>query len=416
MPTWKGVRPFIAATLLAAPGCGSADGGPAVTVRDSAGVKIVESSRPAADDGWEVDAEPSLEIGVADGDPAHQLSGVRGAIRLAGGGVVVASGDAHELRFFDARGTFVGAAGRKGEGPGEFQSIEAAMAYRGDSVAVWDAAAWRLSVFAADGSFGRSATVQGITSITARLKGTFPDGSFLLAPTGSLDDYLRTDEGERRDSVSYVRVAADGSPADTLGRHASMEYVTRSSGNVIMPRPVLLGRDSHAGVGHGRVFLAESDRFRIDVKSPTGTALLSIRRPGELRAPSREELARAREESEHGRRTQERAARLPGTGRPGDGSEDLPVRPTIPAFDRLLVDSQGHLWVRDYLLSSDDEPRWSVYDREGKWVATARTPARLEVYQIGPDWVLGRARDEMDVEYVRVHPLRRVAAGGALDA
>jgi hypothetical protein len=36
-----------------------------------------------------------------------------------------------------------------------------------------------------------------------------------------------------------------------------------------------------------------------------------------------------------------------------------------------------------------------------------QTPAGLTVYQIGPDWILGRVRDELDVESVRVYRLVR---------
>lgn len=400
---------FVFFSLIVSGGaaCGAGGGEPAPVVRDSAGVRIVESRRPAAGDAdaWRVDEQPTVEVGVAEGAPEYQLSGVRGAVRLANGAVVVANGHSRELRFYDARGRFVRSAGGPGGGPGEFQSLDALVAYRGDSVAVWDPEPWRISVFGPDGRFGRMATVRDVTSLTAGLKAAFADGSFLLAPTGNMEDVLRTDMGERRDSVVYMRLTANGALADTLARSASLEYVAIRSGNNIMLRPVLFGRDSFVGVGVNRVFVAESDRFRIDVVDPRGTPFMSIRRSGELRPASRAELEQVRAESEEARRAQARAAGLAVA----TSEERLPVRPTVPAFDRLIVDAQGCLWVRDFAIGSGDALRWSVFDAQGRWVATAQTPAGVEIYQIGPDWILGRGRDDLGVESVRLYRLWRGA-------
>lgn len=388
--------------------CGSAEGKSAEAVRDSAGVRIVEGAAPAFDaaPAWRVDQEPALQVGIAEGAAEYQLAGVRGALRLADGGVVIANSHSSELRFYDPRGRFVRAVGKEGGGPGEFTSLDGLVAYRGDSIAVWDAAAWRLSVFGPDGGFGRTATVSGLNSIVARIKGAFPDGSFLLAAAGSAQGFLNAGQGERRDSVSYLRFAADGAFADSLARHAAQEYVTLRSSDQILVRPVLLGRDSYVAAGGGRVFAGQSDAFRIDGLDPRGTPVMSIRRPGELRTPSRDELSRTRAAAEQAGQNQARSAGLAAIPR----TEPLPARPTVPAFDRMVVDQQGNLWVREFVLHLGDAPRWSVFDPQGRLVSTAQTPAGVEVYQIGPDWILGRGLDDLDVESVRVYRLRREAA------
>jgi hypothetical protein len=384
--------------------CDSAEGRSTEAVRDSAGVRIVESraavvgSVPA----WRVDPQPVMQIGVAEGAPEHQLAGVRGAVRLADGGVVVANGHSKEVRYYDARGRFVRAVGKQGRGPGEFATLDGVVAYRGDSVAVWDVGSWRLTVFGPDGGFGRMATVQGVTSLVGRLKGALPDGSFVLAAAGSMSNYLRTDAGERRDSVSYLRFAADGTFADTLARHAAQEHVAFQSPEQILIRPILFGRDSYVGIGAAQVFVGQSDAFRIDGLDPRGTPVMSIRRLGELRTPSRDELARARAASDAAGQAQAREA---GAGAPR--VDPVPARPTIPAFDRMIVDHQDHLWVRDFVLSPQDAQRWSVFDPQGRLVATAQTPAGVEVYQVGPNWILGRVLDDLDVEYVRMYRLSR---------
>ncbi|MBW3569577.1 MAG: hypothetical protein KY467_00600, partial [Gemmatimonadetes bacterium] len=185
---------FALAAVLAASACrdGAASASDAPP-RDSAGVRIVQSARPAWGDQrpWTVQPEPALQIGTVDGPAEHQLTGVTGAVRLAGGGIVVANGGAQELRFYDGQGRLVRAVGRAGGGPGEFQTLDALVPYRGDSVAAWDTRQRRLSVFGADGGLGRVLTVQQVQGVSALLRGALHDGSVVLEPTATLDAFLR---------------------------------------------------------------------------------------------------------------------------------------------------------------------------------------------------------------------------------
>jgi hypothetical protein len=416
--TSTGVRLCLAAAILAAVGCSAERGVSAAAVRDSSGVRIVENREPLAgkESAWRVEPRPALEIGAVEGAPEYQLSGVRGVVRLRDGRVAVANGDTRELRFYDAQGRFVRSAGGPGGGPGEFQSLDGIVAYRGDSLAAWDSGPRRVSVFAPDGSFGRAITLQDVNGATVRLRAAFADGSLLLASAGSIASYLRMGSGEHRDSVTYLRFTAGGTSADTVGRHASREYILIGTDELILPRPVLFGRDSYVGVWRDRVFMGESDRFRVDVVDPRGKLVMSIRRPGEPRPASSDDLARARADAERGRRTQERAARASGALLPPLPKDLPPARSTIPAFDRFVVDSQGNLWLRNYLIGTDDPQRWAVFDTSGQWVTTVETPPSVEIYQIGPDWLLGRGRDELDVEYVRLYPLRRHSGTSAAES
>jgi hypothetical protein len=392
---------------LAVNGCGSRPEGAMESVRDSAEVRIVESraESPGEAPAWQVDEEQGMRIGVAEGAAEYQLGGVRGAVRLREGGVVIANSQMSALRYYDSAGRFAWAVGRDGSGPGEFKALDGLAAYRGDSVAVWDRALWRLTVVGPDGGVGRTVNVHGLNSVVARLRGALSDGSFVLAAAGSAEDFLRNDPGERRDSVSYLRFTPDGVLADTLDRRAAEEYVTARSGHHILIRPVLFGRDSHVAVGGDRVFVGQSDEFRIDVMDRDGTQVMSIRRTGELRTPTRQELARARSEADAAGDAHVRTTGASGSPR----TEPLPARATVPAFDRLIVDQENHLWVRDFLVSPTDSSRWSVYASEGHRVATVQTPPGVEIYQVGSDWILGRGRDDLDVEIVLLYRLRRGA-------
>ena len=95
------------------------------TVRDSAGIPIVENSGPAWSEGqpWSFGTEPTLRIGTVEGDPNYIFERVRGATRMDDGTIVVLESGTNELRLFDGNGSFVRNLGGTGEGPGEFRFL-----------------------------------------------------------------------------------------------------------------------------------------------------------------------------------------------------------------------------------------------------------------------------------------------------
>jgi hypothetical protein len=146
-----------AMVLLAACGAGP-DRSPTVVVRDSAGVRIVESKGAAWRTGeeWRVDSRPLLEIGQVDGDPPYQFFHVSGVELLPDGGVVVVDGGSAQLRRYGPDGRHLWSAGGRGAGPGEFQQPVYLGRYDDGSFAVWDRRLARLTVIDADGRVVRT--------------------------------------------------------------------------------------------------------------------------------------------------------------------------------------------------------------------------------------------------------------------
>jgi hypothetical protein len=82
----------------------------------------------------------------------------------------------------------------------------------------------------------------------------------------------------------------------------------------------------------------------------------------------------------------------------------MPFPKTMPEFTALHVDPSGGIWVRDYGDSTKAES-WEAFDRTGRWLGTVAMPAGLDVFGIGLDYVLGRVKDEDDVESVQLYRL-----------
>jgi hypothetical protein len=88
---------------------------------------------------------------------------------------------------------------------------------------------------------------------------------------------------------------------------------------------------------------------------------------------------------------------------------DMRFRAAIPAHaQRMYADALGNLWLQAYQLPGHDGPStWLVFDTDGQWLGTVDMPAAFTVNEIGPDYVLGVARDSLDVQYVRMYRLEK---------
>jgi len=65
------------------------------------------------------------------------------------------------------------------------------------------------------------------------------------------------------------------------------------------------------------------------------------------------------------------------------------------------------VWVDALRRPGDPAATWSVFDRSDGWLGDLRLDARLELLDIGPDFLLVFLRDDLDVEYVRHVALHR---------
>lgn len=94
-----------------------------------------------------------------------------------------------------------------------------------------------------------------------------------------------------------------------------------------------------------------------------------------------------------------------------DAVARLPAPDSTELFRRVRVSSYGQLWVREPVEPDATVIGWRVYDMNAAEIGRVRLPARFEVLDYGPDYLLGRSQDNLDVEYVQL--LRMDAPGAA---
>lgn len=396
--------PLLVLLAWAALACGRT-GAPreASTVRDSAGVRIVENLREAWTTPWQVDPWPTLSIGSVGGDPDHLLDGVVGAVGLPGGGVAVANEGSLELLFYDEEGNLVQRAGGRGGGPGEFRSLLWLSRYEADSVLAVDVWSQRVSYFDAGGHFGRSVRLEPNAEIPfPRPVGVFSDGSF-LATQGTFRLGGEPPVRVERTRHPLFRYASDGKSAILLGSFPGPEWAIAPIGprGQWERRGRPFGCQTAFAAAGDRFYVGDNATYEIRAYSAAGDLLQVIRKaavplrldPADVQAYQDSALAAAADAVQ---RRQRQAL-----------FDNLPPPPaTYPAYaPELQIDAELNLWVRESSRPGEPRSRWSVFSAGGELLGTVLMPPGIHVLEIGADYVLGLQRDELDVEYVKRYRL-----------
>lgn len=393
---------FLAIVTVATLGaCAAGDASrAAVTVRDSAGVEIVENAAPPWDQTpvWRASPEPVVEIGMVEGDPRYELDRVRTAVRLDDGRIVLANEGTHELRFYDRDGAYLSAAGRRGEGPGEFGAMSGLSRFRGDSLLVWDRRLRRFTVWTDDGEFARSVRLGEQVGYNPNVEGVFDDGSVLVSEF-ILDPPV---EGSKQQYSNLYRLSSDGEVMDSLGRYPSQEMMMMElPGGRRRVLSIAFGPTLDVAVTGGGVFVGLERGPEVGFHAPDGTLRRSVR----WAAPRREvtgevidgyeaEMMRGTEDDEDARR------------RARAWLDQMIYAPVIPPYDGLEADPAGRLWARRREAVEDDSPdRWLVFDADGRMLGVAELPNEFWIFEVGRDYVLGVVLDELGVIHVRLHDL-----------
>lgn len=399
------VRAGACMVLGAAAACGGDAASAGFVVRDSAGIRIVQNERPAwrEREAWRVSADPVVEVGVTEGEAAYQFGEVADALRLGNGTLLVADGQANELRAFDANGRFLRTIGRRGGGPGEFAGLSHLMLLPGDTVAAFDYRAGRLSFFAPSGDFVRSVNLGPLDGrLPPKPVGILGDGSLLVAPM--FNPSFTNSPKPSRDTITLARFSADGKQAASLARVLGEETITLASSQMATRQRVPFGLGSWYAAQGARVLVADNARYELAERAPDGRVTRLIRRAAE-----REPVTEADREAF----LEQRRAAASSAGRFREAQERVIRAMTFPErkahFTGLLLDPAGNAWVERPAAPGADTP-WDVFDAQGRWLGTVAVPAELRVRQIGTDFLAGVWRDELDVPRVRVHRIEKPAS------
>jgi hypothetical protein len=404
--------------------CTVADGSlPRATVSDSTGVRIVENrgSQWVGDDRWTVSREPSVTIGVLDGDAEYQLYTVAAVTRQSDGTIVLIDGS-RRVRRYGATGGFLGEFGGEGSGPGEFIDPEVLLIGPGDSIDVGDVRLSRVTRFSPTGGLAGTRTLD-LPAVAEAIGPTF--FPYDARPLPGERMLVRFADGTGKGSGKVAALKGPGDAVEGVIRPPSgaailaSDFVTIESrfefaGGELSPLPAAAGsvpvppaQAKQAVIAAdprgSRVCVGDQARPEVTCLTNGGSTIIRWETlPAPVTEGEIEDWIVTTTATWAGKMSDDEARKL---------LEEV-VQPTErPAYLGLMLDHVGNLWVEQNPpdRGEADPISFLVFDPDGTQLGEIVLPP-LDVKEIGIDYVLGVHRDELGVEYVRQHTL--VKPGG----
>jgi hypothetical protein len=390
----------VLAVILALPSCHADPEVDPVSVRDSAGVRIVElPDTPGPEiERWTIDERSAVSIGVIEGPDEYVLPNVVGGTVLDDGTIVldVFTPGLFELRYYDAGGTFITSAGHYGEGPFEVGELgpRGTLRLPGDSILVVGADS-RYAVFGPRAEHGRQGRLPHLAGGFLAV-GALDSGQIVYH--GWIETMTRPDGWRRFRERGVIADLESDSAIEAVqmwGRIGWHDPDNRVYTNPFTP-------DAYVTGSAGVVWAAASEADEVRAYAPDGS----------LRTVVRLTKARTRVTRSVRKRYKEVVLRQVGEDRRRELRRHLAraeYPETMPLIQGLKSDREGNAWVRRYEPRySEEDERWDVFSPSGTWLRTVVIPFdRLGLGSCQRAWreVTCDIVWEVDAHYILMHLL-----------
>lgn len=407
LPPLGRVGVLVSVLILLTSGC--RPGGEArvgTTVRDSAGVRVVEHPQGSLDGigvwgvldtVWSLAGEPD----VGSGNP----SGVTDAILIDTLRVAVLSRIDKATYIFSRETHVPVVVGREGDGPGEFRSPVELIHWAGDEFGVWDDAASVVTVYDGEGEMvEREAlppqyTIQRGQRLVGRVNGggiVAPITPLELEVVGSRRHPLVV--GLHQDSL-HLRLFPPGEPRPLdLISLPGVDRVGTGKGRSANEWAPLFGRRPLAAIAGGEVVVAAADRFSL--RYLVGPEVVQDVRMA-YQAPIATRQAKSEAIQAWGDTVRMRS---PVFRRPRDDDpSQLTTRDTLPVFAGIIGEASGALWVALYP-EDYSERLWVCMGPEGDLLGRIALGAEVKILDVRFPFLLVRIPE--DYGLTSIHMLR----------
>ncbi len=315
-------------------------------------------------------------------------------------------------------GSLVRTIGRRGEGPGEFESVNRFFVGRDGSYTVLGNFDRRVDLLEPDGGFRRRIDVRTGMILT---EAVFPDGALLISQVFRVDwsnmaasGPLTEEEGR---PLWVLPFPFDGEP-EVLYRAWQLPDTEIISGNS-SERVFYAGRAFEPPLAFdlltdGRMALVDSIGYRVKLIDRGGEVTGAIERPI---APLRATEAIREAERERYREIHPDASASAASGADGwrrEGAESLDFADEVPVLRSLRVDWEDRIWVERTGPTGGDDGPIDIVTPEGDYIGTLSPDGLRIPAAFGPDGLMAFVEtDELGVPAVRVVRLVRLEAAAA---
>jgi len=292
---------------------------------------------------------------VGGGDkPEESFADISALDVLTDGTAYVLDAKDSRVKVFDAKGKFVRAFGKAGQGPGEFNQPVGILITPENEVLVEDALNQRLAIFSLEGTFIRqvsTAKALGLSGIQMDGRGLIVARSMGIGEAGKMSMDVKTYDKEFNPKVQL----------------ASVEFPISLQAKI---NPFLAMKLLYALDGQGRLYFGSNRDYEIKVVSPEGKILRTISRdydPVPITQADKDEMLKL----------------VPNV--PGVNVKDMIQFPdAYPAFGNFVLADEGRLLVRTYDKGrAKKEFFWDVFDAAGRYIAKIPISEEIRLWRDG---------------------------------
>lgn len=358
----------------------------------------------SADDpsGLSVEPTPVVSIGVEEGEEPYQLDRVFDALVTTDGRIVVSNSSSSELRVFDSTGTYLSTIGRRGAGPMEFAEFsQGRLHLNANQVLAVDEGAFRVHILSPDLEY-RETRRFTLYPDTPRpfFRGLAPNGDWIAqAFTGG--GTLRGEPGQvLQSSYQMMRYDSLGAMQDSIiALPSRTRIVNEHQGSVHFPY-LPLSAEPLVAVDGDRLIIVAGNAPALEIHGIDGTlhAQHVWNRPRVRVGDIWDEWKRQSAVAMTGQRDSARYADF--------HDKAIPLPEFAPLYVGVQVDPAGRIWLERFRMPLDSVRRWDVLDADGSLLGAAETPRDVTVLRFARDLLVGRHRDPLGVERVRLYRVR----------
>ncbi len=258
------------------------------------------------------------------------------------------------VKVFDAKGKFLRAFGKAGQGPGEMNQPVGILITPENEVLVEDALNQRLAVFGLDGTFSRhisTAKALGLSGIQMDGRGLIVARSMGLGEAGKISMDVKTYDKDFNPKVKL----------------ASFEFPVSLQAKI---NPFSAMNLLYALDGQGRLYFGSQPGYEIKVLSLEGKPLKTIGREYDQVPITKEDK-------------DEMLGLIPNVS--GVNVRDMIQFPEhFPPFGNFVLADEGRLLVRTYEKGrAKKEYYWDVFDAEGRYIAKVPIVHEIRLWRDG---------------------------------
>jgi hypothetical protein len=372
-----------------------------MAILPSIGILLLAAVQFSVDGPERIGVVEDLRIGARNG-PAALTAVTSIAVDAKGHLVYVGQPREKLVRVFDARtGDLTGTIGRRGSGPGEFQTVSR-LSIKSDTLCVADKTQQRISLFTLN---GRHIATERIVLPPLRRFGR-AISAIMLGPRDLVWGEALLNMGSvaagRTTRSPIVQMTREGE----LVRVVDERDVTGTMTAAAFGGGILIFLQPFANQGHLRALAPDGSALVVVETLEGQSAILVTKIAAEGDTLFSRRLAhtpRPITESEQDSILQAYAEDFGARENPGRGrkaaEEYVRIPAWLPPIEDALIASDGRVWLKRQELSAS-HALWVVLDNRGRLVATVRVPEEATMLLAEKEHAWGVVRDELDVPFL----------------